>query len=1530
MMKNRGGAKLALVLVFLIVGVLLIGSVYGYDLSDGDFFDGFESGSLSANWTLIGSGTPGEQWQIIDYTSYEGTYACQADPDALEEILQLNISTAGYSSIKFSFYPSTTGLDTNEYIAVDWYNGTGWTNLMQAEDVAYALYNYSLSSAADNNADFKVRFRCYSGSNNERCRVDNINVSGTLASASAPTYTQFSTNASSSTKFGETAWFAVNWTDSDNLSTIILSINNGSWYNVSSIGVTGNISYIYNTTYTIDAAGGSTFQWMFYANDSNNTWGVTTASSITVANTIPTHTTPTLTSTSGGNLPADNLTCNNQSTYDPDDNVKNIFNWYKGSESTTVLNMPFEAGSNSTWTKDYSPYGNNGTVTSTTWNSTGGYDGKGAYDFDGANSYITIADNPSFDFNTNTPFSISLWVKSDVAPDQWDTILVRATTNFWADGYAVFWDNGPVIKFYINGYDEDFATVSVTPTDWTHIVGVYNGTALRIFANGVEGTADTSITGSGLDIAAPIRIGSHDGQYEHDGQIDEILIFNHSLSAEQVKALYQNRTDLIVSQETSTDDIWQCEITPNDGYDDGTTLQSNSLTIVEYDGEFISPDTSQEFMGNEIVNIEFNETNKQSDIFNLTFLINGTTYQGLNNTGNGADYWNYTWTVPVGLGTGNQAITAQMRNSSGGLLASETQTIIITPRLTSVTVSSGYLKGGSQITFTAVNENDPSNGTLTLYCGETTTPSASNYNCTNSDSSPPYSLACAFSTETDTASHTKYCRVYNGQYYSKVSSANYTTDSTPPSTSVVNVASDTTVPYYDTVNDGFTNITISGEVNMACRYSTADQTYTDIGSIGQDCTVTGTQAVCPVQPAQGTPDYYVSCQDNYTNDQSTSQNLDVTSLTVDWTAPTSSDNSNTNVQVPTYQVTITESDNIDGDPESYYCTDTIGACNPTTAIDNGGQVSFTSSNRGVNYLIYYSQDYVGNSQNYENKTININQLPVFTSATDDTTTIKGGTTVIITTDSSDADSGQTLRLFVCNSTSVTYAGCSDTTYCSNITGPTNSTCNFTSETDDTTHTWYAYIYDSLNESAASNYSGSYTTDSTAPSITILNPENNSNHTQTSITAQISLSSAGEVALYSLGEAANVSMNKVSDTLFSADISGLADLQQHNITFYVNDSLGNWESSDVVYLNIDTTAGDITPPSIMVIAPTNDSVHTSAVLLNISLSENASAAWYSLDDGANTSLGNQSKTLWNATITPSEAIHNIIFYANDTSSNKNTGISDTIVFTYDITAPTFSAANITPTTVNDNSSVTCYSSWSDNVQLSIGVVEENSTGTFVNHTVSLSGTSNDVNYTISEANLTVGSVTCRFYANDTTGNLNSTSISFTVNDATPPGFNNISYVPSTEDGLDLNVMVNITANVTDNYNVSLVKLQYRQSNESSFLNFTMNNTSGDIYEGNFTPNAETNWTFRIFAEDNAGNQNTSSQITLLVAQENSFAIAETLPSIKSITTSERGILNLGNITINNTGDSSLNFTITSDVSWLDFNGTGDNAINLTLA
>jgi hypothetical protein len=74
------------------------------------------------------------------------------------------------------------------------------------------------------------------------------------------------------------------------------------------------------------------------------------------------------------------------------------------------------------------------------------------------------------------------------------------------------------------------------------------------------------------------------------GYIDEFRIYNRALSAEQIYQNYLCTKDgfsdksVIVSEETSLDNIWKCTVTPNDSSQDDTPVESNTLQIVSYSG----------------------------------------------------------------------------------------------------------------------------------------------------------------------------------------------------------------------------------------------------------------------------------------------------------------------------------------------------------------------------------------------------------------------------------------------------------------------------------------------------------------------------------------------------------------------------------------------------------------------------------------------------------------------------------------------------------------------------------------------------------------------------------------------------------------------------------------------------------------------------------------------------------------------------------------------------------------------------------
>ncbi|MHA1873110.1 MAG: LamG-like jellyroll fold domain-containing protein, partial [Candidatus Heimdallarchaeaceae archaeon] len=304
----------------------------------------------------------------------------------------------------------------------------------------------------------------------------------------------------------------------------------------------------------------------------------------------PTHSTPILNSTSGNNLTSDNLTCYNQSTYDPNgDNVTNIYHWYKNNKSLTVLLMPFDtnvSGTTSGAVKDYSGYGNNGTLsngnvgTPPTWTSNCRI--GGCYNFDGtynSGHYIEVPDDPSLRISGN--ITLEAWVKIDNVDTNEQGIISKPDYNLIYDG-----NSGQVFRLELRGLTDIQVYGTTVPSEntWYHVAGTYNGTHLCIYVNGVQEKCDPS-SGNINTGTSNLRIGNHYNEYYFNGSIDEVRIYNFSLTPQQIYQRYLDTKDghtnnaTIVSQETNPGDEWICEVTPNDAHDDGIPKNSSMLKI---------------------------------------------------------------------------------------------------------------------------------------------------------------------------------------------------------------------------------------------------------------------------------------------------------------------------------------------------------------------------------------------------------------------------------------------------------------------------------------------------------------------------------------------------------------------------------------------------------------------------------------------------------------------------------------------------------------------------------------------------------------------------------------------------------------------------------------------------------------------------------------------------------------------------------------------------------------------------------------
>ena len=277
------------------------------------------------------------------------------------------------------------------------------------------------------------------------------------------------------------------------------------------------------------------------------------------------------------------------------------------------------------------------------------------------------------------------------------------------------------------------------------------------------------------------------------------------------------------------------------------------------------------------------------------------------------------------------------------------------------------------------------------------------------------------------------------------------------------------------------------------------------------------------------------------------------------------------------------------------------------------------------------------------------------------------------------------------------------------------------------------------------------------------------------------------------------------------------------------------------------------------------------------------------------------------------------------SNPITYLTGTQV-AYDTTPPSYNLYNFTPSNPSDNINITCYSFWTDNLEMDYVLIEENTSGTHQNHTVSISSVSGSGNYTINASITNAGIYSCRFHGFDSAGNSNSTPfIDINITDSTAPNFQNMSNNPNTNSSLDPNSTITINSTFLEYSTVDSVKLFYRYNTGSwsSWDNLTMTNISQTnynyTYQTNITPTYNATYQYYSYANDTDGNSGNSTTYNLSVFFDYGWELVSNLTANSGTFDTN---ISLGNITLNNTGDFNASFTGTAGVfgSRIYINGT----------
>lgn len=177
--------------------------------------------------------------------------------------------------------------------------------------------------------------------------------------------------------------------------------------------------------------------------------------------------------------------------------------------------------------------GHNGTINGATF-ATGVF--GDAFAFDGSNDSVIVSANADLEPSS---LSISLWVKA--VQETHIRNLIDSTHGAGQSGFALQIDAANNMTFaYGNGsgFPQVNGAFNVFDGDFHHVVATLDGTTMRLYFDGVAGPTvaySGIVSPSGRDI----QIGhSLPLNRPLDGFLDDVRLYNHTLSALEVSALF--------------------------------------------------------------------------------------------------------------------------------------------------------------------------------------------------------------------------------------------------------------------------------------------------------------------------------------------------------------------------------------------------------------------------------------------------------------------------------------------------------------------------------------------------------------------------------------------------------------------------------------------------------------------------------------------------------------------------------------------------------------------------------------------------------------------------------------------------------------------------------------------------------------------------------------------------------------------------------------------------------------------------------
>ena len=165
--------------------------------------------------------------------------------------------------------------------------------------------------------------------------------------------------------------------------------------------------------------------------------------------------------------------------------------------------------------------------------------------YNGGGARTTIPFQAALNPASGSPFTIEFWAKPE-ASDNDDCPLFNRVSAGNRSGWAFFqrdaatgWNwrmydgNGSEVGWNLTGG-------TATLDQWSHVVGVWNGSTAKLYVNGVDTVApNTGPSGYNATTAATFSVGAYDdGSTPSTGYVDEVALYPSALTPTQILAHY--------------------------------------------------------------------------------------------------------------------------------------------------------------------------------------------------------------------------------------------------------------------------------------------------------------------------------------------------------------------------------------------------------------------------------------------------------------------------------------------------------------------------------------------------------------------------------------------------------------------------------------------------------------------------------------------------------------------------------------------------------------------------------------------------------------------------------------------------------------------------------------------------------------------------------------------------------------------------------------------------------------------------------